>query len=210
MVQLLAIMAVALLSFAGYCFYLQIRAGLSTPNMTTWVIGLIISLINCLTFYTVVGQDPYKGAIMFTSLATMVVLVPYSFMHGKFAKPAFIDVVIFLVAIFIGVLWRITKDDRQAQFLVQIIIFVANLATVIGLWRGKLQEYWLSWSVAILAYTCAALAILVDYNGNWLQLFGPILNGIIANGATVVFSFRHRKEVVKVKTLFTFKKGKQL
>ncbi len=207
MVQLLGILAVVLLSFACYCFYRQMKLGLSTPNMTTWVIGLIISLINCLTFYTVVNENPYKGAIMFASLVTMIILVPYSFMHSKFAKPTFVDIVIFLVAIFIGVLWRTTKDDRLANLLVQIVTFVANSATIIGLWRNKLREYWLSWTVAVVAYICTSSAILVDFHGDGLQLLGPIANGIIANGVTALFAVKYSKSV-NVKTVFgIFKKN---
>ncbi|MCF7834648.1 hypothetical protein K9M48_01135 [Candidatus Gracilibacteria bacterium] len=106
---------------------------------------------------------------------------------GKFAKLDRLDIILFVLAIFVGIVWKLT-DDRLANFLVQIVIFIANSATIIGLWQKKLREYYIPWLFAVSAYLVAITGLMLSSNTDYLAYFGPILNGIIANGLILIIS----------------------
>jgi small basic protein len=189
MVQVFGILSVLLMLIAMYFFVRQIRQGNSTPNITTWLIGLIVSLVNSLTFYKVVENNLWKGSIMFASLLTVIVICGYSVIKGRFAKPKIFDIVIFIVTIFVGVIWRFTSD-HWANFLVQLIILVASFPTMRGLWYGYLKEHYLAWLLAVCGYFCVIVSISIDFQGDWLQLLGPVLNGVLVNTTIMLLSFK--------------------
>lgn len=194
MVQLFGILSVVLMLFSGILLVRQIKRGVSIPNLTTWLIILLVSLINSLTFYEIVDHNIWKGLAMFASLLVLIVIVLYSFSRSKFAKLKIFDAVILIVAVFVGVIWKLSHDDRMANFLVQIIMFIASIPTIWGLWKGYLREYYLSWLLGISAYLCLVASILVDFHGDWLQLFGPLFNGVVGNGIIMFLSFKKNKE----------------
>jgi small basic protein len=191
MIELFGISSGLVLCISAFLILKQIKNGQSIPNLTTWLIGMLVGLINSISFYKVVNDNLYQGFIIFVSLFTTVIIFFYSITKGKFAKLKMLDIILLALAIFVGVLWRFT-DDRLANFLVQIVIFIANSATIIGLWRGYLKEFYLSWTFAVSAYVIAIVGLAIGFTGDWLPFFGPILNGIIGNGVVLIFAFRQK------------------
>ncbi len=185
--ELLGIVSGIVLLVSAFFILKQIKEGLSTPNLTTWMIGMLVGLINAFSFYKIVQDNVYQGFIMFASLITLVIIFFYSLSRGKFAKLKTFDIILLFLAIFVGVLWKFT-DNRLANFLVQIVTCIANSATIIGLWRGYLREYYFSWIFAVGAYMIAIFGLTLNSNGDWLPFFGPILNGVICNGLVLILS----------------------
>jgi len=85
-------------------------------------------------------------------------------------------------------------DNRLANLLVQTVICIANSATIIGLWRGYLREYYFSWILAVSAYLIAICGLALDFKGDWLPFFGPILNGVVCNGLVLLLSLTKNKK----------------
>lgn len=192
MAQLFGILAGILMLLAGVVILIQIKKGLSIPNLTTWLVVLLISIINAITFYNVVRGNIYQSLIMFTSLFTVVLVFFYALNGGKFARLTSFDIFIFSITLFVGILWKLSSDDRMANLLVQLVIFIANLATIIGLWRGTLREYYLGWIIAGLSYVFAVLGLIIAHTTDWLAFFGPVLNGIICNGVVLMLSLKKK------------------
>lgn len=188
MIQTFGILSGILMLLAGIFFLLQVKKGSSTPNLTTWLITLLVSLINAVTFYKIVNENIYQGLVMFISFLTVIVIFFYALSKAKFAKLTSFDIIILGMAIFVGILWKISSDDRIANFLVQLVTFIANLATVVGLLQKRLREYYFSWLLAISAYSVAIIGFIISSNQDWLAYFGPILNGIIGNGLVLMLS----------------------
>ena len=187
--DMLGILSGIVLLISGYIILRQIKQGPSTPNLITWLVNLLMGLMNAISFYKVVHENIYQGIIMFASVILLAAIFFYSLTKGKFAKLKPWDFVIFSLAIFVGVLWKFT-DDRLANFLVQIVICIANSATFIGLWRGTLREYYLGWAVAVSAYLIAITGLILNSNGDWLPFFGPLLNGVLGNGIVLCFAVK--------------------
>jgi small basic protein len=196
--EILGIVSGIVLLVSAFFILKQIKEGLSTPNLTTWMIGMLVGLINAFSFYRIVGDNIYQGFIMFASLITLVIIFFYSLSKGKFAKLKTFDIILLFLAVFVGIFWKFT-DNRLANFLVQIVICIANFATIIGLWRGYLREYYFSWIFALGAYVIAILGLAIDFTGDWLPFFGPILNGVICNGLVLLLSITKNKKSEKWK-----------
>ena len=190
--ELLGIVSGIVLLVSAFFILRQVKMGLSTPNLTTWMIGMLVGLINAFSFYKIVQDNIYQGFIMFASLITLVIIFFYSLSRGKFAKPKTFDIVVLFLAIFVGILWKFT-DNYLTNFLVQIVTCIANSATIVGLWRGYLREYYFSWIWAVSAYLIAICGLAIDFKGDWLPFFGPILNGVICNGLVLIFSLKNKK-----------------
>ena len=191
MVQLFGILSLLFMLLSGYFFIQQIRQGTSTPNLTTWMISLLVGLVNALTFYRVVGDNIWKSFITFESLTIVILICGYSLYRGKFIKLNLFDIIILVITVLVGVVWKFTSD-RWANFLVQLIILMGSIPTIRGLWYGYLREYYFAWGISILAYFCVLVSILIDFQGDWLQLFGPILNGIVINGTIMLLSCKKK------------------
>lgn len=190
--ELLGILSSIVILITAFFILSQIKKGLSTPNLTTWLIGMLVGLISAISFYKIVHDNIYQGLIMFASLGTTIVIFFYSLSRGKFARLKTFDIVILSLAIFVGILWKFS-DNRLANFLVQIVICIANSATIIGLWRGYLREYYFAWMFGVGAYLIAICGLILDFRGDWLPFFGPILNGVIGNGLVLICSIKQRK-----------------
>ena len=197
MIQIFGILSGILMLLAGVFFLLQVKKGSSTPNLTTWLIILLVSLINTFTFYKIVNENIYQVLVMFVSFLTVIVIFFYALSKAKFAKLTSFDLIILGMAIFVGILWKVSSDDRIANFLVQLVTFIANSATVVGLLRKRLREYYVSWLFAISAYTTAIIGFALSSNQDWLAYFGPMLNGIIGNGIVVIICITQKKNKLK-------------
>lgn len=195
--QIIGIIAFIAMLIAGRFFVLQIKRDTSSPNLITWLTGLLAGTVNIPTFYKIAGEDLIASLIMFASFATLIVIFIYILLKNKFAEITELDVAILVVAIIVLFLWYITADNRTANFLVQIVIFVSNIATIVGLLRKKLREYPTAWIWGISAYVIAIIGFLFKGKTDWLIYFGPILNGILCNGIIYIIAVKQNKNKLK-------------
>ena len=192
MIQIFGILSGICMLIGGFFFILQIKRGASVPNLTNWLIVFLVSLINACTFYKIIHQNIYQSLVFFMSLLTTIVVFFYALNKGKFAKLTNFDLMVFGMAIFVGVLWKVSSDDRIANILVQMVIFIANSATIVGLVQKKLREYYVSWLWGISAYILAIIGFALSANHDWLAYFGPVMNGIISNGIIMSLSLKQQ------------------
>lgn len=194
--QIIGIIAFIAMLIAGRFFVLQIKRDTSSPNLITWLTNLLVGTVNIPTFYRIAGDDLIASLIMFASFATLIVIFIYTLLENKFAKITKLDVAILVVAIIVLFLWYITTDNRRSNFLVQIVIFVSNIATIVGLLRKRQREYPTAW----ISYVIAIIGFLFKGKTDWLIYFGPILNGILCNGIVYLIAVKQNNKQKKTKT----------
>ncbi|MFT6361432.1 MAG: hypothetical protein ACJA2Z_000423 [Candidatus Paceibacteria bacterium] len=112
---------------------------------------------------------------------------------GKFSKLKRIDIFSFSAALIVGVFWQVTGDAFLSQIALQIIIIIAYMPTLIGLDKGHAKENPLSWLIVVLAYVFLMISILIEYQGNWIELLFPLVNGLIGNGLVAYFAIKKRR-----------------
>ncbi len=166
-----------------YIFYLkQTIKGESTPNPATWLVWFVIMGINTITYFKIVDEDYFKTAIVIVGFTGITSIMIYSLIKGKFSKIRKLDFFLLIISIAIGIFWIISKNANISNLLLQIIIFISFLPTVIGLAQNRLKEKHLPWTLASVAYTLQTISLLINWDGNYYQLFLPIINGILGNG----------------------------
>lgn len=180
-----------------YLFYIrQIAKGNSTPNPATIFIWFAVGAMNALTFIKVVSGDIWKSLIFFTTSGLLLLLFFYSLFGGKFAPFGKVELFAVLLAIGIGIFWRITGNATVSNLLLQIIYIISFLPVLIGLSQRKLKEKPFAWTCAVIAYVFATTAILLKFDGNWFSLVSPIVVGIMGNGSVALLSYIQNKRLL--------------
>lgn len=173
----------SLLLVLVYIFYLkQTIKGESTPNPATWIVWFVIMGINTITYFKVVDENYFKTAIVVVGFTGITFITIYSLLKGKFSKLGKLDSFLLIISIAIGIFWVLGKNAKTSNLLLQIIIFVSFIPTVVGLAQNKLKEKHLPWTLASIAYILQTISLLINWDGNYYQLFLPIINGILGNG----------------------------
>lgn len=179
----------------AYVFYLrQAMKGLSTPNPASWAIWLVAGTINSFTYFTVVEGNIWQSLYTIAVTFSVVVILIYSSLRGRFSPVTSLEVVTFLLALAIGVYWQMTSNDRIANLVLQAIFVLSYIPTIVGLLRGRAKESIASWLTAVIAYIMATLALLTNYPSDWIAFVSPVLNGIIGNGLVVLLIIAKKRK----------------
>lgn len=192
-----------LLAVATMGMYMrQIKNGTTVPNLVSILIWLVSSLINAAT-YLLITRDSWKGAIAVVYTALCLITLVYSLKRRKFAPVVRVDALILLACATVGVAWvGFRSFGSYSKESVDIAAYLANLVVAVfssgpiffGLLAGRLKENPRSWTMSCASYIFASLAVWVSYDGNFLSLAFPLINGIGVNGAMtlVILVINHR------------------
>lgn len=182
MIELFSIFS-GLILFISYVFYFrQVKESVSTPNPSSWLIWAFVMIINATTYRQVLVEDPIKAITGYVAVACIVFMCLYSLRQHKFTRVQTIDIFIFAAALATGIFWQVTGNAFVAQLALQSILLISYIPTYVGLIQGRAKEDPRSWILVVVAYIFSILAIIVNYQGNWIELLFPIVNGIIGNG----------------------------
>ncbi len=116
-----------------YFFYFrQVLKNHSTPNPATWLIWVVVGLINLLTFFSITGNNWWQSFIVIAVFFCMTGIFIYSIFKGKLSKISVIGYISLILAIIIGAFWQITANDRLQIYyfkeFMQSLIFPQELA----------------------------------------------------------------------------------
>lgn len=174
-------------ALAAYGLYFrQMIKGQSTPNPISWGIFFLAGLINALTYLTVVKGNLWQSLYIIVITSCLFFVLLYSTIKGRFAKIKTLDLILFILAISIGVFWQITHNARLSNLLLQSIYVIGYIPTYLGIIRKSAKEEYQAWLVAVIAYTLASFALVFDWPTDWIAFVNPVLNGIIGNGIVVI------------------------
>lgn len=182
MQEVLQVLGSLLMVATGFIYLNQVKNNQSTPNPGTWGILFIVLGLNAATYLTVVDNNYFKAIIVIVSFLVIGAITIYSLIKGKFSVITGFDKLVLIISLLVGVLWQITDDARLSNILMQLIIFLTFIPIVRGLWCGYLKEKMLPWNLAVVAYTFQMISLLMDFQGDYLQLCYPFINGVLGNG----------------------------
>lgn len=164
-------------------YFKQVVKGVSTPNPSTWLIWVIVSAMNMISYFIVVHGDIIKSLITVVTVFCLTLIFIYSLFRGKFGKIGRVEIISFSGALIIGIFWKMTGNAIVSNLLLQLLLLSSFFPTGIGLLRYELLEKSLPWDLAVCAYIFMSIAIILDWKrGDWVALVHPIVNGIIGNG----------------------------
>lgn len=171
----------------AYGLYLkQVIKGWSTPNPSSWLIWFIAGVINTFAYFAVVNGNIWQSLFVIAVTFSILVILIYSLFKGRFTKIKTLEIVIFLMALAIGLFWQISANDRMSNLLLQSIYVISYIPTVTGLINKTGKEHYASWVTAVISYSFATLALVLNYPGDWISFVSPVVNGILGNGVVVI------------------------
>jgi hypothetical protein len=187
MVEMLSI-AGGLIEIAAFYFYFRsVAANTSTPNIATWLIWLVIFLMNTITYFMVARGNWWQSLVTIVAAGGVFFIFLYSLFRGKFAKVGAMEITCLTAALIIGIVWKTTEDAVLANLLLQFIYVISFLPMIIGLARGTLRERVLPWALAFSAYVPTIIIIIINWSSSdWVGLVHPIVNGVMGNGAIIL------------------------
>jgi hypothetical protein len=192
--QIFALLAALTMLLAYGLYFRQMAKGQSTPNPSSWLIFFLAGVINTLTYFTVVQGNIWQS--LFTIVVTLCLLgvLIYSLFKGKFTQIKSLEIVIFLLALGIGVFWQITDNARLSNLLLQVIYVIAYIPTYVDIVKRRTKENYLAWLFDVIAYSFATLVLIVDVPNDWIAFVSPILNGIMCNALVVILIILYKKK----------------
>lgn len=193
----------AVVTYATYAW--QIHASTSTPNPATWLIWLVVGVLNTATYATILQARRHEAIIAAAVTVCVAIIFTYSLVCGKFSPVSRLDTYCAAAGGFALLFWAITGRTRAAHFLIQLIYLISYIPTVAGMRRGSVRESAPAWILATLAYTVATFSVIVDFNGDWLTLLYPLITGVFANAAIAHLAIkgdRSRRALSRTNTVF--------
>lgn len=173
-----------------YFFYFkQVIKNRSTPNPATWIIWVIVGLINLLTFFSVTGNNWWQSFIVIAVFFCMLGIFLYSILRGKISKISVVGYISLILAIIIVGFWQITSNYRISNLLLQGIYVISYIPTGVGIIRGTVKEYHIAWIIAFFAYVFSIGSIWTGPPADWIAYAHPVINGLFGNGIIVALMF---------------------
>ena len=189
--DILALLASAIVILVYLTYFVQMVKQKSTPNPATWIIWLIVSIMNSIT-YVQVADTWYQGFISVTMTASITLLFVYAYRKKKFTALKKLDKLALKITAVIGLIWLVTGEEKVANVLLQGVLLISFWPTIEGLRKEEAREAPLPWILAVIAYCVLISSMAVDFKGNYVALAFPIINGIVGNGIVAILAITKR------------------
>jgi hypothetical protein len=167
--------------------------GPTRPNPATWIIWVGANAVNAFSYRAVVG-DISAAVLPYIVLLLSIGISVYAFTRGKFSRLEPLEVGALVVALAVGVLWRVTGDARFANLSIQVVYAISYVPLVVRFVRGTAREDPAPWIIAVIAFVFMVVSIFVSGNRDPAAFVYPIVNGILGNGTIVVLAIRERSK----------------
>lgn len=181
-----------------YIIYIrQTRNDDSTPNPATWTIWFGVSIMNAVSYFSVVHEDRWKMIYVGTATALMCITFLFSLFRGKFTKLRGEEWFALVSAIVVGILWKTNEavDTRLANILLQGVFVISFVPTARRILDGTGKEKYPPWALATAAYLVAIISLIVGGETNWVSYLYPVINGVGGNGAIALLSIMKNPQV---------------
>lgn len=194
MIKTLSLMSGLLSCASMTTYFYYVTRGQSQPNPATWIVWLIVGVLNAVTYFQVVDGSLLRSLALIIVTSGILAVTVYASLCGKFARLQLIDLVCLAFAVGVGILWRMNGNPVLANLLLQSVYVISFIPTVLGLHRGEIRERPWPWLLALGSYSLIIVSIgLTWHSGSWVALVHPILNGLLGNGIVAIYALWPRQ-----------------
>lgn len=188
MIQILALTTMLLNLVATVIYVNQIIKNKSTPNPSSWAIWLIVNLVNLITYFIIVDKSFWVAFASITSTIIVLFIFLLSLIKGKFTKLNNLDVISLVIAIGIGMVWKVSGNAVVSNIALQIIFIISFIPTLLGLLKKTAKEESAPWFLGTIAYILQIIIVLSNSINVWALVF-PIIQ-ILGQGSIALISYR--------------------
>lgn len=178
-----------LVSLSAFALYnAQIFMGRSTPNATTWLLWVFLTVLSA-SSYAVMTADPAKFILPATTALATIGTFAYSLIAGRFQPVRRWDWLILFIGCMAGLVWWINRSATGANLIVVFALIVSFWPTYSALWRTPSLETppaWLAWT---LAYALLTVTVILRWHSHYADLAYPGM-GLVMHPAVAVLCRR--------------------
>ena len=193
MTETISIIAGLFNVLAGSSYLKQVVKNESTPNPTTWVIWLVVTIINSTTYFSIVGNKWIALSSAVTAIMVFLIFV-LSLFKGKFTKLNKIDIASLILAVFIGIFWQISGNAVISNISLQAVFIISFYPTIHGLLIGVSKENYFAWSMGCCSYVLQIFNIFLNPI-TIVALAFPVIQ-LLGQGYIAVLAYRKSSSII--------------
>lgn len=182
MIQAISIIASLCNLASGTSYFKQLIKNESIPNPATWLIWVVVTMINAATYFFVVRESVWIALASGVMAAVIFIIFVTATINGKFTRFGIIDAVCLALAIAVGILWAVTNNPVLANVSLQVIFLISFYPTLHGLLRRQGKERPMPWFFASVSYMLQIVVVVLSPITLWALVF-PIVH--LVGNATI-------------------------
>jgi len=152
----------------------DILKGVVKPNIVTWSIFSLITLINSIT-YIAFTHDILKGALAFTDCFTCIVITGLILFKGHYLKLTILEKIIIFLSLASLLLWFLLHNAIYANLLLQPAYILAFIPTLKNAYINPHDESSLVWLMWAFSFILTIIVILIRWQGVFADLINPLI-----------------------------------
>ncbi len=179
---------------SGGSYLVQVIKGRSIPNPATWLIWVVVTIINTLTYFLVTGGNLWVSLSSIVLACGITFIFIFSLIKGKFSKLGKIEIISLVIAFGIGLFWKLSGNYIISNIALQAVFLISFYPTLISLLKRQTREQPLAWFFASSSYFLQIINVFVSASSLFALAF-PIVN-LIGNGSIGIIAwFQNRKRL---------------
>ncbi len=197
MEQTIAVIASICNLLSGASYFKQLLKDESVPNPATWLIWLVVTILNTVTYYIVAKRNTWLSLTSIVLALVIASIFITALVKGKFSRLGLVEILSLVFALVIGVFWKITGDAALSNICLQAIFLISFYPTIHGLLTHASKEKPLPWAFASMSYALQIINVVLSQITSVALVF-PIVN-LIGNGTVGLFSYFQNRLISKSK-----------
>ena len=173
----------------------NILNGSIRPNIVTWSLFSLITLINSIT-YIVFTSDILKSALAFTDCFTCIVITCLIIFKGQPSKLNVLEKIIIFLSLFSLLVWYALHSAIYANLLLQPAYILAFVPTLKNAWNNPKDESALVWLMWAFSFALTLIVIVIRFHGVWMDFVNP-LTALTLHTAVGLLALRKFKSINK-------------
>jgi hypothetical protein len=191
MTQIISIIASICNLLSGATYFKQVFKEESIPNPATWLIWVVVTILNTLTYFLLSGGNFWISLASGAQAFMILVIFFFSLWKGKFSRLHAIDIICLVLALIIGIFWKISGNFVISNIALQALFTLSFYPTIYGLLTKKAKEKPAPWFFAVGSYSLQIINILLNPVSLFALVF-PIVN-LLGQGIVGIIALRQRE-----------------
>ena len=142
------------------------------PNIVTWSLLVLITLINATSYISMTG-DAIKSVLAFTDLFACTIITLFILSKGYYSKLNILENLVIIFSVGSIFIWFFLRSAAYANLLLQPGYVLAFVPTYINAYKSPLTERALPWFLWAFSFVLSIIVIILRWGGAWQDLFNP-------------------------------------
>jgi glucan phosphoethanolaminetransferase (alkaline phosphatase superfamily) len=150
----------------------DILRGNTRPNIVTWSLFALITLINSTSYISMTG-DLVKSVLAFTDFFVCAIITFFILFKGYYSKLSIFEklVIVFSAASIFA--WVIFRSATFANLLLQPGYILAFIPTYVNAYKNPLTERALPWFLWAFSFILSIIVVIMRWEGAWQDIVNP-------------------------------------